>query len=102
MTEREGGGQRSHLLLFVSGPLGGLGTGGGLVVGAVDELEQVLHPAVVLHAHVPLRHRGGLLPLGLLLLPPGQAQPQLLAHLRVVTASGGGRGLERVRDKHRL
>lgn len=74
-------------------PLCCLRTGGGFTVGAVDKLQQVLHPPVVLYPSVPLDYRLVLLTFGLLLLALRQAQAQLLAHLCIVSTSRSSRGL---------
>lgn len=74
-----------YLPLLVPGPLGRARAAGRLGPRAVDELQQVLHAPVVHHA---LRQRVRLL--GLLLLPLGQPQAQLLPHLRVVPAGRRG------------
>lgn len=78
----------------MAGALGGAGAAGAFGVLAVDELQQVLHVAVVLQA---LALQQGVVPLGLLLLALGEPQAQLLPHLRVVPARRSGGRLQRVR-----
>lgn len=78
-------GRDSYLLLFMPGPFGCLGTGGRFIVGTVNELQQVLHPPVVLHPSISLYYWLLLLTFRLLLLTFCQTQAQLLPHLCIVS-----------------
>lgn len=80
--------------MFVSSSFGCLGAGGGLIVSAVDELQQVLHPPVVLHAAVPLQYRLVFLPFRLLLLALCQTQTKFFPHLCIVSTGRSSWGLE--------
>lgn len=75
------------------GPFGCLRTGGRFTVGTVDELQQVLHPPVVLHPSISFYYRLVLLTFRLLLLTLCQTQAQLLSHLCIVSTSRSSWGL---------
>lgn len=76
------------------GPFGCLRTGGRFAVGTVDELQQVLHPPVVLHPAISFYYWLVLLTFRLLLLTLCQTQAQLLPHLCIVSTGRSSRGLE--------
>lgn len=80
------------LSLLVPGTLGGPRAAHRLGLRAVDELQQVLHPAVVHHA-LPLRALVRFL--RLLFFPLGKPQTKLLSHLCIVPTCGRGRRLRK-------
>lgn len=79
----------SYLLLFMPGSFGCFRTGNRFTVGTVYELQEVLHPPVVLHPSISFYRWLLLLTFWLFFLALCQTQAQFLPHLCIISTGWG-------------